>query len=248
MRDERMDLWIQQYEEAALGILMEEYAKAEGERLLQEFETASAQDDFEPMPEELKAKYHQLIDQAYKKKRQRSFFSGITKAASKVAVIALLVFGIASAAILSVDAWRVPVLNFILAESGDQAVVNVGYSNSALKKQFEAIVETVRNNVPPDYTFTETPDTDKMALLIKMENKEGKLLNVCVSQENAQMTLDTENAEVEEIDLNGHPAYLIIKDGLYIIWFDDVKGLVISVSAQDISPNEFWVLVNALAE
>lgn len=248
MRDERMDLWIQQYEEAALGILMEEYAKAEGERLLQEFETASAQDDFEPMPEELKAKYHQLIDQAYKKKRQRSFFSGITKAASKVAVIALLVFGIASAAILSVDAWRVPVLNFILAESGDHAIVDVGYSNSSLKKQFESIVETVCNNAPPDYTLAETPVADKITLLISMKNSKGKLLNIYVRQEITQITLDAEDAEVEEIDLNGKPAYLIVKDGLKIMWLDDTKGLIFSIYAQDLSPDAFWALVYALVE
>lgn len=248
MRDERMDLLIQQYEEAALGILMEEYAKAEGERLLQEFETASAQDDFEPMPEELKAKYHQLIDQAYKKKRQRNLFSGITKAVSKVAVIALLVFGIASATILSVDAWRVPVLNFILAESGDQAVVNVGYSNSSLKKQFEAIVETVCDNAPQDYSLSETPMIDEMSLLIEMKSSKGKLLNICVSRETSQITLDAEDAEVRELDLNGKQAYLILKNGLKIMWLDDTKGLLISVYAQDLSPDAFWALVYTLVE
>ena len=248
MRDEQTDLLIQQYEEVALGLLMEEYANAEGKRLLQEFETASAQGDIEPMPEDLKSKYHQLIDQAYKKKRQRKLFSGITKTVGKVAVVALMLFGIATTAILSVDAWRVPVLNFILDQSGEFAFVNVDYNNSSLENQYKAIVKTVCDNAPPDYTLTETPVVDDPSLLVKMKNSEGKKLTVSVRRETNQIQVDTEDAQVKEMDLNGKPAFLILEEGIYVIWHDNVKGLLISVYAQDRSLDAFWALVYALAE
>lgn len=248
MRDEQTDLLIQQYEEVALGLLMDEYANAEGKRLLQEFETASAQGDIEPMPDGLKAKYHQLIDQAYKKKRQRKLFSGITKTVGKVAVVALVLFGIATTAILSVDAWRVPVLNFILDRSGEFAFVNVDYNNVSLENQYKAIVKTVCDNAPPDYMLTETPVVDEPSLFIKMKNSEGTKLTICVSAETNQIQADTEDAQVKEVDLNGKPAYLIIEEGLYIIWHDNAKGLIISVYAQDLSLDAFWALVNALSE
>ena len=248
MKDARKNLLLQQFEEAALGLLMEEYADAEGKRLLQEFETASAQGDIAPMPEDQKAKYHQLIDQAYKKKRQRKLFAGIIKTLGKVAVVALVLFGIATTAILSVDAWRVPVLNFILDQSGEFAFVNVGYNNPSRERQYKAIVKTVCNNAPSDYTLTRTPAVDGPTLLIKMENGEGELLTVCVHPDTDQIKVDTEDAQVKEMDLNGKPAYLIIEEGLYIIWYDNAKGLLISVYSQDLSPDAFWTLVNALAE
>lgn len=248
MRDERKDQLLRQYEEAALGLLMEEYASAEGKRRLQEFEAASSQGDIEPMPEDLKGKCQQLIDRAYAKNRQRSFFSGVTKALGKVAVVMLMLFGIASAAILSVDAWRVPVLNFILAENGEFAFVNIGYDNPALKKQFKAIVKTVRENAPSDYAFTEAPAVDGMTLLIQMKNNEDNLLTVCASQETAQIKVDAEDAEITEVDLNGNTAYLIEKDGPYIIWHDEAKGLILSVTGRSLSQEAFWALVYALAE
>lgn len=248
MRDEQKDLLIQQYEEVALALLMEEYANAEGKRLLQEFETASAQGDIEPMPEELKAKYHKMIDQAYKKKRQRELFSGITKTVGKVAVVALMLFGIATTAILSVDAWRVPVLNFILDQSGEFASMDFGYANPSREKQYRAIVKTVEANVPADYTFTESPNVDEMSLLIKMKNSEGKNLTVYVSQGTGQFKVDTENAEIVEMELNGNTAYLIIKEGLFIIWHDEAKDLIISVAGRAFAIDDFWNLVHALAE
>lgn len=248
MRDEQKDLLIQQYEEVALALLMEEYANAEGKRLLQEFETASAQGDIEPMPEELKAKYHKMIDQAYKKKRQRELFSGITKTVGKVAVVALMLFGIATTAILSVDAWRVPVLNFILDESGDSAIINIGYPDSDTNTRYEEILNIVCGHAPYGYTLTAVPPVDEEILLIKMKNREGALLNVTVSKSTSQITVDTENAEYTEYDLDGRQAYLIVKDGFYITWLDDTRNLIYSVYAQELSPNAFWALVNALAQ
>lgn len=248
MRDEQKDLLIQQYEEVALALLMEEYANAEGKRLLQEFETASAQGDIEPMPEELKAKYHKMIDQAYKKKRQRELFSGITKTVGKVAVVALMLFGIATTAILSVDAWRVPVLNFILAESGDHAVVNVGYSESSLNKQFEEIVDVACDHAPAGYELSNSPSTDESMLHIRMESTESKMLVVIVRQSTEQINVDTEDAEYTELDLDGKTAYLVAEEGLYIIWFDDVRQLIYSVYAQDLSTDSFWAFVHTLAK
>ena len=248
MKDARKELLVQQFEEAALGLLMEEYADAEGKRLLQEFEAASAQGDLEPMPEALNAKCQQLIDRAYKKKRNHSLVRGIAKAVGKVAVVVLMLFGLASAAVLSVDAWRVPVLNFILANKGTFAFVDVGYNNPALKKQFKAIVKTVEDNAPSDYAFTKTPAVDGMALLIVMENSQGDKLTICVNQETSQIKVDTENAKITQLELNHNTAYLIEKDGPYIIWHDERKGLIISVAGRSLPPDSFWKLVYALEE
>lgn len=248
MRDEQTEQLIQQYEEVALGLLMEEYTKAEGERLLQEFETASAKGEIEPMPEDLKTRYHRLIDQAYQKKRRRKLFSCIAKTVGKVAVVALALLGIATTAILSVDAWRVPVLNFVLDKSGDYAEVSVGYSDSSLKEQYEAILETVCSNVPLDYTLMEKPNAEGLSLVINMRNSEGKLIRVCVRRGSSQITMDTEDAQIEEVNWNGTSAYLIKKNGIKVVWYDAAKGLIISAYAEDLPLDALYSLAYALTE
>lgn len=248
MRDQRKEQLLQQYEEAVLGLLLEEYADAEGRRLLQEYEASSKENTIAPMPDELADKCGKLIKQANAKNNRRKAFSGAAKAVCKVAVVVLAVMGIVSAAVLSVEAWRVPVLNFILDEGGDSAAIHAGYSNPTLKKQFEGIVDTVCDHVPFGYELIQPPAVDGAALLIQMKNSEEKLLTVTVNQETSQIKVDTEDAEYTELDLNGRQAYFIVKEGLYIIWLDNTQHLFYSVYAQDLSADAFWALVYALAE
>lgn len=249
MADVRKQELIEQYEEAALALLMEEYAEAQGELLWKEYEEAAAQGNTEAMPQALKDKCHRLIQKAYKKGRNRSLLRRVFKTCAKVMVVALALFGVISATVLSVDALRVPVLNFILDHGGKFAFVNVGFNDAGLEKQFKAMVKTVEANLPKGYSLEETPDTSGMSLLIRTKNSEGEKLTIHVSRDTAQIKVDTENAHIQEMELEGgKKGYLIYKDGPYIIWHDEEKGLIISVAARKIEPDDFWKLVNALAK
>ncbi len=249
MADVRKQELIEQYEEAALALLMEEYAEAQGELLWREYEEAVAQGKTEAMPQALKDKCQRLLQKAYKKGRNRSLLRRIFKTCAKVMVVALALFGILSATVLSIEALRVPTLNFILDRGGKFAFVNVGFNDAGLEKQFKAMVKTVEANLPKGYSLEETPDTSGMSLLIRTKNSEGEKLTIHVGRDTAQIKVDTENAQIQEMELEGgKKGYLIYKDGPYIIWHDEEKGLIISVAARKIEPDDFWRLVNALAK
>lgn len=249
MADTRKQELIEQYEEAALALIMEEYAEAQGELLWKDYEQAVARGETEAMPQALKDKCHQLIQKAYKKGRNRSLLRRIFKICAKVMVVAMALFGILSATVLSIEALRVPTLNFILDHGGKFAFVNVGFNDAGLEKQFKAIVKTVEANLPKGYSLEETPDTSGMSLLIQTKNSEGEKLTIHVSRDTAQIKVDTENAQIQEVELEGgQKGWLIFKDGPYIIWHDEEKGLILSVTARKIEPDDFWRLVNALAK
>lgn len=248
MADVRKQELIEQYEEAALALLMEEYAEAQGELLWREYEEAAAQGKTEAMPQALKDKCQRLLQKAYKKGRNRSLLRRIFKTCAKVMVVALALFGILSATVLSIEALRVPTLNFILDRGGKFAFVNVGFNDAGLEKQFKAIVKTVQDNAPEGYTFAKTPVTDEPTLLIKMVNSEGEILHVVAHRENTSIKVDTEDAVIQELELYDNKAYLIMKDGPYIIWHDEDKGLIISVSARKVEMDDFWRLAYALAK
>ena len=155
MADTRKEKLIQQYEEAALALMLEEHAEAQGQQLLQSFEQSSAQGKTEAMPQALKDKCQRLLQKAYKKGRNRSLVRRIFKTCAKVMVVALALFGILSATVLSIEALRVPTLNFILDRGGKFAFVNVGFNDAGLEKQFKAIVKTVEANLPKGYSLEE---------------------------------------------------------------------------------------------
>lgn len=248
MRNQRKEQRLQQYEEAVLGLLLEEYADAEGERLLQAYEAASKDGTVAPMSDELNDKCRKLIKQAKAKNNRRKTFSGVAKTVCKAAVVALAVLGIASTAVLSVEAWRVPILNFGLNKSGDYTIADTGYSNPALQKQFEGIVDMVCAHAPFGYELTQTPAVDKAILLIQMKDSAERMLTITVRQDTSYIKVDTKDAEYTELDLYGKPAYYLEKGGFYIMWADNTQHLIYSVYAKYLTSDSFWDLVYALAE
>jgi len=248
LSDQRKDQWIEQYEEAALGLLMEEYADAEGARLLQEYEEASQQGTMEPMPEELTNKCLKIIDQVYAKRHNRKLFSGITKTVGKVAVYALIVFGIISATVLSVDAWRIPVLNFILDESGNHASINFENSDNSTADKFEEIKREVSLCIPFGYELINQPSVEGAILNMRFCNAEGNRILITVRLSDSELVVDTEKAEYTELEINGHRALLIQKESLYIIWHDETERMAYEIYADGLSADEFWELVYSMAE
>lgn len=67
MSDQRKQQLVEQYEDLALSMLMEDYAQAEGERLLREFEEAERNGGLPEMPEELDRKCRNLIETSFAK-------------------------------------------------------------------------------------------------------------------------------------------------------------------------------------
>lgn len=248
MTDPRKDLLIQQYEEAALGLLMEEYADAEGAFLLQGYEAASREDTAASMPQELADKCLKLIDRAYMKRRRGELLSGIAKSVGKLAVFAAIFCGLISVSVLSVEAWRVPVLNFILDESGDFASINFENADSQPPVRFAEIVDRVTGVVPAGYELMNQPDVDGLVMNMRLCNAEDNRILVTVHSSTSELVVDTENATCTELEFDGHRAVLIQKDYLHIVWCDERAQLVYSVYADGLTADGFWELVHLIAE
>lgn len=220
MGDARKEQLIRQYEDAALALTQQEQAQ---------------EDTHTP--------------DACPKSRKPGLLLRIFRACAIAAVVALAVLGLATATVLSVDALRVPVLNFILDHGGKFAFIDVGFNDAGLEKQFKAMVKTVKANAPEGYAIVNDPATDDAILLIRMENSKEDILHVVANRESTSIKVNTEGAQIQEVELKGgQKGYLIITDCLYCIWHDEAKGLIISVSTMNVEPDEFWKLVNALAK
>lgn len=243
MRDQRKEKLIEQYEEAALGLLMEEYAEAEGARLLQ-----AQQSDDTVIPEELDAKCLALIDRAHGKFRRRQLVSNVCKAAGKAAAIALVFLGLASATVLSVDAFRTPVLNFLLEHTEKYTAIHFGDSQKSASASFENISDLVFGLVPEGYQLFNEPDVNDYALDMRFRNDAGNFIYVAVfDAASSNLSVDTEDASYAEMEIAGHQALFIQKNGYHIVWFDENTQLLFDIAANGLSEKEFWMFVHPLA-
>ena len=90
---------------------MEEY------KILTEYEEAKQNGTMPEMPEELDAKCRDLIDETFGCARCRARVKRIGAAVAKAAMVVLILLGLSTVTVLSVDAFRVPVLNFLIGRN-----------------------------------------------------------------------------------------------------------------------------------
>ena len=118
-----------QFDDAAFALMMDEYAEAEGERLRAEFEEAMRSGTAPACPPELDEKCRKQIKRHFGKQR-RSAWAGIARrAAGRAAACLLIALGISAALVMSVEALRVPFWKFIMEEYGSSTVFDFSGMN-----------------------------------------------------------------------------------------------------------------------
>ena len=111
-----------QFDDAAFALMMDEYAEAEGERLRAEFEEAMRSGTTPECPPELDEKCRKQITRHFGRQR-RSAYAGMARRAAGRAVACLLIaLGISAALVMSVEALRVPFWKYLLEEYGTSTV------------------------------------------------------------------------------------------------------------------------------
>lgn len=70
MDDHRKQQLVEQYEDLALSLLMEDYADEEGERLLQDFKAAKRSGELPELPTTLDQKCRKIIDASFAKQNR----------------------------------------------------------------------------------------------------------------------------------------------------------------------------------
>ena len=109
-----------QFDDAAFALMMDEYAEAEGERLRAEFEEAMRSGTAPACPPELDEKCRKQIKRHFGKQR-RSAYAGLTRrVAGRAAACLLIALGISATLIMSVEALRVPFWKFLMKDYGTQ--------------------------------------------------------------------------------------------------------------------------------
>lgn len=246
MSDERRKDLIDEYEEAALKLLMDEYAEADGERLMREYEEAEEKGQVDDIPEDLDKKCRHIIQESFAKHAREKKVRKSLRMLGRVAVLVLVVMGIAATTVLSVDALRVPVLNYILQHTDRYTSISINEQSNTVNDELELIKESLSYCIPEQYELvTENSNTDFLQLLYR--DGEDNAISLLVSRDMGQGFVDTEEAEAENVTLNGEEAVLIHKDGLQLIWASSRNGLSYDLYADALEQEVFWEIVYALA-
>lgn len=246
MKDERRQRLLDQYEDAALQLLMDEYAEAEGERLLKEFEEAERRGEVEDIPEELDQKCRQIIHRSFAAKKRKDSATRIGKILGKVAVVVLLLTGFSTTLVLSVEAFRIPILNYLIKHE-------VRFSSLLFLDEEEELQENplesidVEDCVPDEYVLVDKVINGDGGAFYLFKNENKEYISVQITPSLGMINYDAEDAQQIPVEVNDNQAILIVGDVLRIIWFDPENNLVFDITANGLSENDFWKMVYRIA-
>ena len=237
----RLDL-LDQYDDAAFALLMDEYAEEEGARLRKEFEEAKAAGEVCETPNSLDEKCLRLIRRHSRKKRAARMISNSMKSVCKAAVIAMVILGVFSGLVLSVDALRVPVLNYLVSHTEILSLIQFDEPDRT-----EQAVDSVDDLMPDGYSKVYSEVVDGLPSIMYTNNLGGTVLFDATRTEGTYI-FDSEDAIVKEIAFLDFPAVYISKDSrLQLLWFDEDALVTMSCVAEGLEEDDFFSLCTNLA-
>ncbi len=223
---------LEQYEDALFSLLMDEFAENEGKKAIEENERLKSDPNF-VVPNELHQRSKRTISLYFAKRNIRNtgrVFAGVIRKAAMVALIGTLLF--TSAFALSTD-FRIKTLNWIIEVFDDRtefSFVEQGVIDGVEGDGQKVAVEWI-----PEGFYQCNQSVNKFAIRLDYCSDNGQEFSIAVFDgTNMKLGVDTEDAEVEYVDIQGEEAIMVSKNGIIqISWASQELNSYISVNGSE---------------
>lgn len=233
--NKKMEL-LDQYDDVTFALLMDEYAEEEGARLRKEFEEAQAAGEVTDTPDALDEKCLQLIHRDFAKKRGKANVRKIIRMTSKVAVAVMVFLCAATATIFSVDALRIPVLNYLISHYSNSSIIDFDGPDQTQA----AVTDFPEHLIPTGFNEVYSELVDGLPSCMYM-NDAGDLIMFYMAPTEGKHAFDSEDAVVEEIVFLDYAAIYVCEDRKQqLLWFDDVNLITYSCITEGLSKDVFF--------
>ena len=155
----------------------------------------------------------------------------------KAAMVVLAIFGATTVLVVSVDALRVPVLNFFLTQEERYTILSSAESNDLTGSEN---INDIRGYIPKDYKIVYETYYGHGYYNLRYQNEAGQIISIRTGEGDVQLYADTENATFEKIELNGQSALFIQKDGLRLIMQKKDAQFILDFFAESMEESEFF--------
>ena len=249
MNEQKKQKLLEQYDDAAFALLLDEYAEEEGARLMAEFEAAQAAGQVPEMPAELDEQCRRMIRRDRAKKRGIRAARSFRKVAVKAAVAVLVFIGLITTVVMSVEALRVPVLSFFIEHKEKFSVIDLTQDKNQPTTDPDAAVyptgDSLMQFIPAGYESVYYYDVEGL-ISCGYQNPDGAAIIFDMSPGDSVYQFDTEDAFYEYVKIEDIEIILIEKDGYRAVWLNSDQSIIYSLIASDLSKNEFLNIVTEI--
>lgn len=237
-----------QMKDMAVSILLDEYTQLDVAQLLKEYEEAEENGELPDVPDSLDEKCTEMIRREFAQKEHKKHLIHTSKVLSRVAAVALMLIGFCTVSILSVTAWREPVLRFVLETFDRRSSVSMeGEVSQEHNNTPKEIIAKLADIVPADYNIVQNDVRDGY-YQTKYVGKDGERIILVISEYQYGNYFDTESAAGTQKQINGYDVVFVYKNGYKVICLDEDQGIMIEIQTMGISEKQCWNIVYNLTK
>lgn len=239
MNDQRRERLEDACDETALELLMDDYAEIAGSELYDEYCSDLETGNVEDLPAELDESCQEMIHASFtaESKAKNNLLNTALSHVYKAAMVVLAIFGATTVLVVSVDALRVPVLNFFLTQEERYTILSSAESNDLTGSEN---INDIRGYIPKDYKIVYETYYGHGYYNLRYQNEAGQIISIRTGEGDVQLYADTENATFEKIELNGQSALFIQEDGLRLIMQKKDAQFILDFFAESMEESEFF--------
>ena len=201
----------EQYEDALFALLMDELATTEGQAALEENERLKNDPEY-AVPADVRQRCLKTISRCCAKKTLRRTGKVLCRGFSRVAVIGMICILLFTTAFAASPTFRANTLNLVMEIFEDSTAISFSNSNSE-NSSFSEDFNVDVNWVPEGYTLVDqSEDKFLTSNCYRSETDDELLINVFKGR-NGRLNIDTEDAQVEHLTIQGCDGLLVLKDG-----------------------------------
>lgn len=185
-----------------------------------EYGASSWADDISPddIPEEdLSDQLNQKMDNMFSSARKRANRKRRFITARRIAAVFVVLLTMASITVMSVDAFRVPVLNFIFNRSDQQNKFGISVDNPSNKDNF------IFGYIPSGYSFSEKTILGKQqGFIYEYSNKNGSTIHITIQTEaNYDYYASLDKTLYSKLIYNHNTYYYMQNQSSELFWYSN---------------------------
>ena len=218
----------EQYEDALFALIMEEAAEAEGQKALEENRRLRDSGEL-AIPDGLRQRCHRAIAKGFAGQELRRVGRGVSRVVTKVALVALVGMLLLTTVFAASEDFRVKTLNLALEIFEDHTEITLTPDESIIASSVDSVVPQLTAGwVPDGFALVEEGENSAMAWKDFQNEEAGTQISITVfNLRTGRMSVDTEDAEMLPIQINGADAFLINDtedEIIQIIWKEDAAS------------------------
>lgn len=232
-------------EDAAISVVMEQYAKALNAGINKKMEDC-AEEDF---PAELDKRCRTLIQQEFRKSQNKKRREGALRVLRSAAAVVIVMLSLCSILFVTVNAFRIPVINFFLEKTDRYWQLSENPNEDTTHEVFNP-EDPLAGIIPDEFDLVNLAGSwEEDCLSVDYINGGNATISLFVIPSGGNNQIDTEAAFATQCEIAGHNAVLSTEEkSVRVMWIDENASRVFTICATNISEEIVLAFAESLAK